>query len=51
VTLPAPPAGGHEKLRLLRVPAGQVWYRTGHRRHGSALYFSNGLDAQGWGLV
>jgi len=46
VTIPAPPAGGHDKLRLLRVPAGQVWYRISHRRYGSALHFSKGPDAR-----
>lgn len=46
MTLPAPPAGGHDKLRVLRVPAGQVWYRISDRRHGSAMHFSKGPDAR-----
>ncbi len=46
MTRPPPPPGGHHKLRLLRVPAGQSWYRIGHRRYRSALHFSKGPDAR-----
>ncbi|MGB5737613.1 MAG: RES family NAD+ phosphorylase [Thiohalocapsa sp.] len=46
MTIPPPPVGGHHKVRLVRLPAGQVWYRISHRRHGSALYFSRGPDAR-----
>jgi len=46
VTIPPPPAGGQEKLRLLRVPAGQVWYRISQRRYASALHFSKGPDGR-----
>ena len=31
---------------MLRVPAGQVWYRISHRRYASALHFSKGPDAR-----
>ncbi|MEA3643551.1 MAG: RES family NAD+ phosphorylase, partial [Lamprobacter sp.] len=40
MALPAPPVGGHAKLRLLAVPAGQRWYRITHRRHATALHCS-----------
>ncbi|WP_200241865.1 RES family NAD+ phosphorylase [Lamprobacter modestohalophilus] len=40
MALPDPPVGGHAKLRLLTVPAGQVWSRITHRRHATALHFS-----------
>jgi hypothetical protein len=46
VTIPRPPAGGNHKLRLLEVPAGQVWYRISHRRYPSALHFTKGPDAR-----
>ena len=44
--LPMPPAGGYDKLRLLDVPAGRVWYRISPRRFPSALHFSTGPDAR-----
>lgn len=44
--VPLPPIGGHEKLRLITIPAGQVWYRINHRRHGTALHFSRGAHAR-----
>jgi hypothetical protein len=41
-----PPTGGHDKLRLVRPPAGTHWYRIVHRRFGSALHFTQGTDAR-----
>jgi hypothetical protein len=42
----APPTGGHAKLRILRVPAGAVWYRIVHCRYTGALYFGKGPDGR-----
>jgi hypothetical protein len=42
MSLPLPPRGGHGKLRVVSVPAGQVWYRIVHARYASALHFSSG---------
>ena len=41
-----PPASGHAKLRIQRLPPGTVWYRIVHRRHPSALHFGTGPDAR-----
>ncbi|WP_058558081.1 RES family NAD+ phosphorylase [Thiohalocapsa sp. ML1] len=42
MSLPLPPRGGHGKLRVVSVPAGQAWYRIVHARYASALHFSSG---------
>ena len=41
-----PPAGGHEKLRIVTVATGSTWLRIVHRRFASALYFGKGADAR-----
>lgn len=44
--LPAPPAGGQAKLRLLNVPAAQAWYRINRCHHRTAVHFSIGSQAR-----
>jgi len=41
-----PPAGGHDKLRIVTVPAGSTWLRIVHRRYPSALFFGKGAEAR-----
>jgi len=46
MAFPTSPIGGHTKLRVVTLAAGQVWHRITPCRHMTALHFSTGSQAR-----